>query len=143
MNTESPTSTQIETVETQIIAIETSETETTENQSMSTKQRAALTPEQREQKNLRAREQRAAKTQAKQIAQATPAPAPSVFAPLAPGTGTLGQQQARRDQPFQQALSLSLQTRAKARNVRLRESQLRQAEIRRSHERKHSGERAS
>jgi hypothetical protein len=127
MNIESPTSVQIETTETQI-------------KPATTRQRAALTPEQREQKNLRAREQRAAKTSAKQIEQAGPAPVATVFAPLAPGTGTLGQQQARRDQPFQQALSLSLQTRAKARNLRLRESQLRQAEIRKSHERTHSGD---
>jgi hypothetical protein len=99
------------------------------------KQRPQPTPEQREQRNQRDRERRAAKALAKNATKATPTPVV-----LADDEGTLGQQQARRDQPFQHALSVSLAKQAKERFMRQGQSQQRQIAIREGNARKHSGE---
>lgn len=102
-----------------------------------TRQRPVLTPEQREQKNRRDRERRAAKNSARQAQQGPPVPNEADLK-----EATLGQQQSRRDQPFQHALSMSLQAETKARFTRQRESQRKQIEIREGIERKHSGKAA-
>ena len=79
-----------------------------------TKTRAPLTPEQREQKNRRDRERRAAQSAAKKQQVRDDL----AIAHEASFTGTLGQQQSQRDQPFQKTLDDVLRAQDKARAMR-------------------------
>lgn len=89
--------------------------------------RPPLTPEQREKKNLRDRERRAA---AKAAAGNTAQNASQSGRSDVPLEGSSGQQQTQRDQQFQSALSESLKIRDRARAIQVRESQRRQVERR-------------